>query len=82
MAGDLRTRLAIYHSIGVIADVSKDIDATTRASMNVNWRRLQDMRVILVHMPWKVDPDIVWLAATRGIPNLLEELRRVTGRVS
>ena len=82
MAGDLRTRLAVYHSIGVIADVSKDIDETTRDSMNVNWRRLQGMRVILVHRPWKVNPNTVWLAATRSVPNLLAELRRVAGRVS
>ena len=82
LAGDLRTRLAVYHAIGVLADVSKEIDETMRASMNVNWQQLSGIRVILVHTPWKVNPNTVWLAATRSVPNLLAELRRVAGRTS
>ena len=80
MADDLRTRLAMYHSIGVIADISKDIDTAIRADMSVVWKDLFDMRIILVHCPWKVDPDIVWLTATKSIPNLLAEVRRIMGR--
>lgn len=80
-AGDLRTRLAVYHAIGVLADVAKEIDETTRANMNVNWQQLSAIRVILVHTPWKVNPNTVWMAATRSIPHLLAELRRVAGRI-
>ena len=76
--GDLRTRRAFYHVMGLIADTSKGLGSETRAAMtNVDWKGLDDMRIFLVHRPWDVSPEIVWESATEDIPLLLSELRRV-----
>ena len=79
--GDLRTRLAVYHSIGLIVDSVKAFPDETRAAIqNVNWRWLYRTRAILVHQPWRANSRIVWLTATVDIPTLLAEMRRVRAR--
>ena len=75
--GDLRTRWAIYHVIGLIADATKGLGDATRAQMiGINWRELSGLRTFVVHRPWDVNPRIVWESATEEIPVLLAELRR------
>ena len=76
--GDLRTRWAVYHVIGLIADTAKELGDEIRAAMTrVDWKDLSGMRTFLVHRPWDVSPAIVWESATEDIPVLLAELRRV-----
>ena len=76
--GDLRTRWAIYHVMGLIADTAKGLGNETRAQMTgVNWRQLSGLRTFLVHRPWDVNPQIVWDAAMEDIPVLLAEVRRL-----
>ena len=81
--GDVRTRWAIYHTMGLIADTAKDLEAETRIAMTrVNWKDLSGMRTFLVHRPWDVNPSTVWDSATEDIPMLLEDLRRVIAQRS
>ena len=78
---DLRTRLAMYHAMGLIADASTGLDDATRDAMPaVDWKELVKMRVILVHVPWKVNSQTVWESATEDIPILLAEVRRLTAQ--
>ena len=77
MNGDLRTRFAIYHAVGLLADAAKGLgEQVLREMPDVDWSDLSDMRVILVHRPWRVDSEIVWYAVTVSIPALLNEIRR------
>lgn len=81
MDGDLRIRFAIYHTIGLIADAAKGLDADAHRDMSgINWAGLSDMRVILVHRLWRVDSEVVWSAATRSVPALLSEIRHYIAR--
>ena len=76
--GDLRTRLAVYHAIGLIADSAKSFsDETRRAIRSVDWRLLFRTRVIIVHQTWRVNSRIVWSTAVIDIPILLSEVRRL-----
>ena len=78
-AGDPRTRLAVYHSIGLIVDSAKGLSDDVRAAIrNVDWRWLSRTRAILVHQPWRANSRIVWSTAVGDIPALLVEVRRVT----
>ena len=75
--GELRSRLAIYHAIGLIADAARGLRPEVLQEIpNINWAGLFGMRMILVHRPWLVDSDNVWSAATRDVPTLLAEVRR------
>ena len=77
-AGDPRTRLAVYHSIGLIVDSAKGLSDDARAAIrNVDWRWLSRTRAILVHQPWRANSRIVWSTAVGDIPALLAEVRRV-----
>ena len=79
--GDLRTRWAIYHPLGLIAYTAKDLSDENRAAMTrVNWKDLSGMRTFLVHRPWEVKAQIVWESATQDIPVLLAEVRRLQSR--
>ena len=76
--GDLRTRLAVYHSIGLIVDSVKAFSDETRAAIrNIDWRWLSRTRAILVHQPWRANSRIVWSTATSDIPLLLAQLRHL-----
>ena len=76
--GDLRTRLAVYHSIGLIVDSVKAFSDETRAAIrNVDWRWLSRTRAILVHQPWRANSRIVWSTAASDIPVLLAQLRHL-----
>ena len=85
-AGDLRTRWAMYHALGLVADIARHLDDDIRSAMTGvtpnDWKNLTDVRVFVVHRPWRVDYRIVWATATDDIPVLLSELRRVAGRTA
>ncbi len=79
--GELRSRLAIYHAIGLIADAARGLSPEVFQDIpNVNWAGLFGMRTILIHRPWLVASDNVWSAATRDVPALLAEMRGYTAR--
>ena len=79
--GELRSRFAIYHAIGLIADAARGLrPEVMREIANINWAGLFGMRTILVHRPWLVDSDNVWFAAARDVPSLLAEVRRYAAR--
>ena len=83
-AGDLRTRWALYHTVGLVADIARHLDDDIQSAMTgvtpEDWTGLAAVRVFVVHRPGQVDSDIVWATATGDIPVILAELRRVTGR--
>ena len=77
LEGELRSRFAVYHAIGLLADAARGLSPETlRELSNINWAGLFGMRTILVHRPWLVSSDIVWSAASRDVPTLLSEVRR------
>lgn len=85
-AGDLRTRWAMYHTVGLVADIARHLDDDIRSAMTGvtpdDWKGLAEVRVFVVHRPGRVDHNIVWATATGDIPVLLAELRRVAGRTA
>ena len=77
LGGELRSRLAIYHAIGLIADAARGLRPEVLQDVpSVNWVGLFGMRTILVHRPWLIASDNVWSATTRDVPTLLAEVRR------
>lgn len=77
LAGDLRTLFAIHHAIGLLADVARQTDDAVLQEMPcADWAGLAGMRVRLVHIPWRVQPSIVWRAVAESVPLLRSELVR------
>ena len=82
LAGDLRTRLAVHQAICLLADIARQTDAAILDEMpGGDWRGLIRMRVLLAHIPWRVQSDRVWYAVTISTPALYAELQRYQGVV-
>ena len=79
--GDLRSRFAIYHAIGLLADAARGVHSEIRDDLpSTNWVGLFAMRAILVHRPWLVASDIVLSAASRDVPALLSNVQQYIER--
>jgi uncharacterized protein with HEPN domain len=57
-----------------VARLSDDLRAH---HVNIPWRDIIGMRNILIHGYFDVDWDRVWLAASRDIPQLKNELKKI-----
>ncbi len=79
--GDLRSRFAVYHAIGLLADAARGLPSEIRDGLpSVNWVGLFAMRAILVHRPWVVASDVVWSAASTDVPALLSDVQQYIER--
>lgn len=77
LAGDLRTSFAIYHAIGLLADIARQTDDAILQEMpGIDWAGLVGMGVMLVHVPWQVQTRLVWRAVVESVPALRAELMR------
>ncbi len=78
LSGDLRSRLAVYQAICLLAEMAKQTaPGTLRDIRNTDWSELLRTRVVLAHIPWRADSEEVWRIVTQTVPALREELRRV-----
>ena len=77
LAGDLRTSFAVHHAIGLLADMARQTDDAVLQEMpGVDWEGLVGMRVMLVHVPWRVRPSLVWRAVVESVLAVQAELMR------
>ena len=60
--------------------IARQTDAAILAAMpGGDWRGLIRMRVLLAHIPWRVQSERVWYAVTVSVPALYAELQRYRG---
>ena len=77
LSGDLRSRLAVYQAICLLAEMAKQTaPSILRVISNAGWDELIRTRVVLAHIPWRADSEEVWRIITETVPVLREELRR------
>ena len=77
LAGELRSRLAVYQAICLLAEMAKQTGPSIlRTIPNADWSELIRTRVVLAHIPWRAESETVWRIVTDTVPELQEELRR------
>ena len=77
---DLKTGSAVLYQLTVIGEAVKRLSPEFRlAQTQVPWASMAGMRDHLVHAYDLVDWDEVWKTATRDVPGLLEEIKRLSG---
>jgi uncharacterized protein with HEPN domain len=73
---DKMLRFAVVRAIEILGEAASRISPETRASRDdLPWPAIIGMRNRLVHAYFDIDTDILWVAVTRELPVLLEQLR-------
>lgn len=49
------------------------------ATMEADWAGLRRMRILLAHAYHRVDPDQLWVAATKDLPAVAKAIRKALG---
>jgi len=82
-AADRRTFKAALADFSIIGEAARHIpDDVAAAHPRIPWRQIRDMRNVIVHAYFGVEPKIVWKTIREDLPALrtqLEELLRSEG---
>ena len=75
---DRKTRAAAVWQICVIGEVANRIEPDIQQQApEVNWRRMTDMRNVLIHKFHEIDYEIVWQTVQEHLPPLIASIRRL-----
>jgi uncharacterized protein with HEPN domain len=71
---------ALLRAIEILGEAASKISSETRAANGtVPWKQIVATRNRLIHGYFDIDHAIVWKTATEEIPDLLTQLRPLTG---
>lgn len=74
--GDLKTQMAVRMSLTIIGEVAGKVSESVKvATPNVPWRKVKDLRNLLVHFYWQIDPEILWDLVQNHVPALERHIR-------
>ena len=74
MASDL-LRSAILHKLTIIGEAANRLTPELKVTYpDVPWRNIVAFRNVIVHAYFTIDWDVVWVAATVRVPELIEQL--------
>ena len=75
---DRRTRAATVWQICVLGEAANRLsDSIKGQAPEIDWRRMVDMRNILIHQFQEIDYVIVWRAVHEGLLPLIAAVRRL-----
>ena len=68
---DDKTVFAVVRALEIIGEATKQIpDDVRKQNKDIPWKDMAGMRDILIHDYFGVDPETVWLTATKKIPDV------------
>jgi uncharacterized protein with HEPN domain len=74
LASDL-VRSAVLHKLTIVGEAANRLTPELKAAYpQVPWRETIGFRNVIVHAYFTVDWDVVWRAATKSLPALVEDL--------
>ncbi|HEX8196939.1 MAG TPA: DUF86 domain-containing protein [Pyrinomonadaceae bacterium] len=69
---------AVVRQIQIIGEAVKHISPETQAQYpQIIWKEIAGMRNRIIHAYFEVDLEIVWMAATKDVPELKNEMLKV-----
>lgn len=78
---DQQLQSAVIFQLLIIGEATKHLSEDLQSSHDqVPWSKMARMRDRLIHGYFDVDITIVWTTVTRDIPQLLEDVERITDR--
>ena len=68
---DTRTMKAVLYSLAVIGEAARHIPEDLQADYpEIPWRDISDMRNVVIHEYFGVDPEILWETIHNDLPSL------------
>jgi uncharacterized protein with HEPN domain len=68
---DTRTMKAVLYSLAVIGEAARHIPEDFQADYpEIPWRDISDMRNVVIHEYFGVDPDILWETIHHDLPSI------------
>jgi uncharacterized protein with HEPN domain len=69
---------AVLYDLMVIGEAAVNIPAEIRASIpELPWRLMSDMRNLITHKYFRVEPEIVWDTVQNNLPELVQPLQKL-----
>jgi len=69
---------AVLYDLIVIGEAASTVPVEIRdRTPEVPWRLMSDLRNVIAHEYFRIDPKIVWDAATVNLPALVEPLQQL-----
>lgn len=77
-AQDNRTVKAVLYNFAVIGEAARHVPPEVRADWPMlPWREMSDMRNVVIHEYFGVDPEILWETIREELSPLLPQLREM-----
>lgn len=74
-AADTKTLKAVLANFTIIGEAARQIpDDLCERRPSIPWRQMRDMRNIIVHVYFAVEPSIVWSTIHNDLPSLKTQL--------
>ena len=75
---DRKTRAAVVWQICVIGEAANQVDSSIlKRAPETDWRRMTNMRNLLIHEFHNIDYDIVWRTVQERLRPLIASIRRL-----
>jgi uncharacterized protein with HEPN domain len=77
---DPKTIFAVIHALEIIGEAAKRIPEDVRRKYpQIPWREMAAIRDKLIHDYYEINPEVLWKTIREDIPNLLDQLKHITG---
>jgi len=68
----------VVRQIEIIGEAAKRLSDELRLQYtDIPWKQMAGMRDVLIHAYDSIDPDEVWNAATRDLPDICAKIRKI-----
>jgi uncharacterized protein with HEPN domain len=75
---DVNLRFALAHLLQTIGEAARHVSSSfQQAHPNIPWKAIIGMRHRVVHDYMNLDEDVVWSTATKNMPPLIAELKKI-----
>lgn len=77
-AGDTILQRAAERLLEIIGEAASTLsDQVVEATPGVPWRDIRRLRIVLAHHYHRIDPEQVWVIASRHVPAMVDDLTQL-----
>ena len=68
----------VVHSLEIIGEATAHLSENFRKEhKNIPWREMKDLRNLLIHQYFHIDPEEIWTISVTDIPVLIKDLEKI-----